>query len=287
MPIAFDYLIALDDGHGIETAGKRTPVVPELGRPIKENEFNRAVVKIMDEHLRFIGFKTLLVAPTDADTSLVARTNLANSKGADAYFSIHFDAMGNVWGSAEGHSIFVYPGSTTSKKLAECVAEFLKQGTVQKWRGIREQNFHVLRETKMPCILSENGFMDNPREARLMINTDFQKEVAKEHVQGICKYFGVPYKELKEVDEEVKEVTKGLFRIKTGTFPNARAFADAIDRIKSDFDMLIYEAADTISFNPNYRIYTGTFTTKEAAQEAEAKIKTKYGWTTYLIDETK
>lgn len=89
--------------------------------------------------------------------------------------------------------------------------------------------------------------------------------------------------------EEVKEVTitKGIFRIKTGTFPNARAFADAIDRIKSDFDMVIYEAADTISFNPNYRIYTGTFTTKEAAQEAEAKIKAKYGWTTYLIDETK
>ena len=182
-------LIALDDGHGIDTAGKRTPIIPELGRVIKENEFNRAVVKFMNEQLRFIGFRTLLVAPTDADTSLVARTNLANSKGADSYCSIHYDAMGNVWGSAEGHSIFVYPGSSTSKKFAECVAEFLKQGTEQKWRGIREQNFHVLRETKMPCILSENGFMDNKREALLMIDSDFQKEVAREHVQGICKIF--------------------------------------------------------------------------------------------------
>lgn len=281
---ASDLLIALDDGHGIDTAGKRTPVVPELGRPIKENEFNRAVVKYMDEHLRHIGFKTLLVAPTDADTSLNARTNLANSKGADAYFSIHFDAMGNVWGTAEGHSIFVYPGSTTSKKLAECVAEFLKHGTTQKWRGIKEQNFHVLRETKMPAILSENGFMDNKREALLMIDESFQKEVAREHVQGICKYFGVPFKELKEVGGVT--VTKGLFRIKTGTFPNARAFADAIDRIKSDFGWMIYESADTTSFNPNYRIYTGTFITKESAQDAEEKIKAKYGWTTYLLDET-
>lgn len=175
--------------------------MPELGRAIMENEFNRAVVKFMDEHLRFIGFRTLLVAPTDVDTPLKARTDLANSKGADAYFSIHYDALGNVWGTASGHSIFIYPGSSTSKKLAECVAEFLKQGTQQIWRGIKEQNFHVLRETKMPAILSENGFMDNPGEARLMLDSNFQKEVAIEHVRGICKYFEVPYKEISSTDK--------------------------------------------------------------------------------------
>ena len=81
-------------------------------------------------------------------------------------------------------------------------------------------------------------------------------------------------------------ITKGIFRIKTGTFPNAKAFADAVERIKSDFGMVIYEAADTTLFNPNYRIYTGTFTT-EAAEDIIAKIKAKYRWTTYLIDETK
>lgn len=94
---------------------------------------------------------------------------------------------------------------------------------------------------------------------------------------------------LVEPKKEVKPVaiTKGIFRIKTGTFPNARAFADAIEKVKRDFGMLIYEVADTTSFNPSYRIYTGTFTTKEAAQDVEAKIIAKYGWTTYLIDETK
>ena len=127
MVAASNYLIALDDGHGMETAGKRTPVVTELGRTIKENEFNRAVVNYMDDMLKYIGFKTLLVAPTDVHTSLSARTNLANSKGAGAYFSIHYDGLNGVWGSAEGHSIFVYPGSEKSKKLAECVAEFLKR----------------------------------------------------------------------------------------------------------------------------------------------------------------
>ena len=210
MTVASNYLIALDDGHGMETAGKRTPILTEMGRYIRENEFNRAVVKLMDEGLRYIGFRTLLVAPTDADTSLDSRTNLANSKGADAYCSIHYDTMGGTWGTVEGHSIFVYPGNLNkqSGKLAECIAEYLKQGTNQKWRGIKEANFHVLRETKMPAILSENGFMDNKREALLMIDPGFQEEVAREHVQGICKYFGVTYKEnKKEVDGLTNEPT--------------------------------------------------------------------------------
>lgn len=74
-------LIALDDGHGMQTAGKRTPPIPELGgRVMLENEFNRAVVKFLDVELRRCGFNTLLVAPTDVDTSLKARTDLVNAK---------------------------------------------------------------------------------------------------------------------------------------------------------------------------------------------------------------
>ena len=94
---------------------------------------------------------------------------------------------------------------------------------------------------------------------------------------------------LVEPKKEVKPVTitKGIFRIKTGTFPNARAFADALDKIRKDFPWTIYEAADSVKLDPAYRIYTGTFETKEAAEDAQSKIKNKYGWLTYLIDETK
>jgi N-acetylmuramoyl-L-alanine amidase len=190
-------LIALDDGHGMETAGKRTPYISEIGRFIHENEFNRAVVKYLDAELKRCGFKTLLVAPTDGDTSLGARTALANSKKADAYISVHYDAFDTKFDDydPEGHSVFIYTGTKNkaSGKLADCVAKYLKQGTTQKWRGIKEANFHVLRETNMPAILSENGFMDNKREALLMIEPKFQKEVAVEHAKGICEYFEVKY----------------------------------------------------------------------------------------------
>lgn len=192
---AKDFLVALSDGHGSATAGKRTPIIPELGRAIHENEFNSAVVAKLDLILRTIGFRTLLVAPTDADTPLITRTNLANSKKADIYVSIHYDAVTGTWGNAEGHSIFVYLGNANknSGRLANCVAKYLRQGTDQKWRGVKEANLHEVRETNMPAILSENGFMDNKREAGLMLNQDFQWEVAIEHAKGICDYFGVAY----------------------------------------------------------------------------------------------
>lgn len=196
-------LIALDDGHGMETAGKRTPTIPELGgRVIHENEFNRAVVSFLNAELKRCGFDTLLVAPDDTDTHLSARTSLANAKGADAYISIHYNAMDGKFdgNDPEGLSVHIFPGSKNGRRLAECVLKHLKQGAPQKNRGIIESNFHVLRETKMVAILTENGFMDNKRESLLMNNVEFQKEVAREHARGICEYFGVAYIEARQPD---------------------------------------------------------------------------------------
>lgn len=189
-------LIALDDGHGMETAGKRTPPIPELNnRVIKENEFNSAVVNFLKLELERCGFRTLLVAPGDTDASLTTRSQLANKNKADAFISIHYNAFDGKFDEydPEGQSIHIYPNHLESTRLATCVLKYLKQGTAQKIRGIVPSDFHVLRETLMPAILSENGFMDNKREALLMISTDFQKEVAREHAQGICEFFGIPY----------------------------------------------------------------------------------------------
>jgi N-acetylmuramoyl-L-alanine amidase len=197
MAQAKDFLIALDDGHGMQTAGKRTPFISSLGRAIHENEFNRAVVKFLDIELKRCGFRTLLVAPTDADTSLKARTDLADRHKADAFISAHYDALDGKFDGAgkdpEGHTIFHYPGSKSGAKLASCIHKFLIQGTVQKDRGIKQADFYVLRETDMAAILIENGFMDNLKEALRMVDVQYQKETAIEIAKGLCLYFGVAY----------------------------------------------------------------------------------------------
>jgi N-acetylmuramoyl-L-alanine amidase len=217
-----EYLIAIDDGHGIGTAGKRTPYIKSLGRQIRENEFNEAVTYYLKEELERCGFKTLLTAPTDYDTPLTMRTNLANSMGADALVSNHFNAMdGDFDGPGkdpEGMSIHIYPGAKNGRRLAEHVAKYLKQGTKQKYRGIVEQNLHMTREFDRAAILIENGFMDNEEEALLMINEEYRRECAREQAQGICEYFGVPYvpaggKEPKNTVKQPKTEVQGEYAL--------------------------------------------------------------------------
>ncbi|BDH60163.1 hypothetical protein MTP04_02930 [Lysinibacillus sp. PLM2] len=193
------YLIALDDGHGMETAGKRTPYIKSLGRQIKENEFNRAVIKFLDENLKRCGFRTLLVAPTDADTPLTTRVALANKAKADFYLSIHYDALDAKFDGPgkdpEGFTVFVYLNNVnkSSGQFAKLAVKHLSAGTKQQNRGVKEANFQVLRETNMPAALVECGFMDNEREALLMINESFQREVALELAKALCEHFGIKF----------------------------------------------------------------------------------------------
>lgn len=190
-------LIALDDGHGMETSGKRTPYIKELGRSIRENEFNRKVVYYLDLNLRNNGFDTIFVAPSDKNIPLSTRVNIANNAKADLFISIHFNAFDGRFDDydPEGIELHIYPGSVEGRKIANCVMKYLKKGTRQVNRGIKENSFYVLSKTKMPALLTENGFMDNKREAMLMLDTNFQKEVAREHAQGICEYFNIKHKE--------------------------------------------------------------------------------------------
>lgn len=205
-------LIALDDGHGMETPGKRTPVVPGIGREIKENEFNRAVVNFLDQELRRCGFSTLLVAPGDNDVPLKARTDLANAKKADAYISVHYNAGGGTFATGgQGIETYIYTsvkdGSPTHR-LGSLIHSNLVKGTPLKDRGLKRQDLHVLRETTMPAVLVECGFMDNEREAKLMIDVGYQKECAREIAQGICSFYGVTYVPETETTSPPKVIQK-------------------------------------------------------------------------------
>lgn len=187
-------IIAIDDGHGLETDGKRSP------DGYKENIFNHYTKEFLKLELKTQGFKIVDCSPTRSDNSLQDRCNRANNGNADVFVSIHYNAMGNVWGKAEGIETFYHGGSKNGKKLATCVHKKLMQGTKMRNRGVKadttiySSGFAVLRNTKMPAILPECGFMDNKEDRALMESTAYRKECAKEICQGICDYFGIKYK---------------------------------------------------------------------------------------------
>ena len=187
-------LIAVDAGHGMDTAGKRTPTFPD-GTIMKENEFNRATAKFLVEALERNGFKTLLTAPEITDTPLQTRVKRANKAKADAFICIHANAYDNKWNDANGIESWIYNKSgNKTMKLAEDIQKELIAITKRKDRGIKKSSdLYVLRYTNMIAVLVECGFLTNLEEATLLRSENYRKKCAEAICKGICKYYNVSY----------------------------------------------------------------------------------------------
>lgn len=271
------YKVAIDNGHGINTAGKRTPRMPD-GRVIKEWEFNHPTAKKLEKALKRCGFKTLMVSDTSEDTPLRTRTNRANDAKADVFVSIHFNAYKGVWGNHGGVDTFYHPSSAKGKELAGLIQKELVPATGLRDRGIKAYNFFVCRETKMPAVLCECGFMDNLEEAKLMLNDGYQQRVAEAIAKGICNYLDVKY--VPEQNPDKAPVKPGtLYRVQTGAFKE-KANADALlARVKkAGFDTYMVQA------NGLYKVQVGAYSIKSNADAMATKLKAK-GFDTYITTE--
>lgn len=198
------YIMFFDDGHGISTAGKRTPMLPGSTTFMHENEFNRAVVTLL---LLFAqatdGVTSFLTAPTDYDTSLSERTNYANKEleiiqtkyGKEnvkaIYLSVHANAYKGVWGTWGGEEIYYYPSSTEGEKLAKAIYKEMQKGSDLRNRGVKPRSLHMTKYPHMPSVLSESAFMDNLEEAKLLMSWDFRLECATEMFTGMCNYLEI------------------------------------------------------------------------------------------------
>lgn len=198
----FKKVIALDDGHGMETPGKRTPTLPdgltgETGaRFMHENEFNRRVVYLTEQNLLRCGFDVVQLAPGDKDVPLQDRSQAAIAAGVDLVISVHANALTGKFGPQQGVSTHYYPTDQTSKAYATLIQNYLIMGTIQRNRGIVASDFHMLRvpfRAGIPSILVECAFMDNEREAKLLLSESFRQEVADELAQAVCIIFGIGY----------------------------------------------------------------------------------------------
>ncbi len=188
--------IAIDDGHGNNTAGKRTPAFPD-GSVMKENEFNAGVAELLKEELERCGFQVLMVAPEAEDIPLQTRVKRANDGVADAYISIHANAYGSDWNEANGIETWVYEnvaeGSETWN-FAESIHKKLIEAAGLKDRGMkRSSDLYVLKNTKMQAVLVECGFMTNKEEAELLKATAYRRTCAVAIAKGVCAFYGKGY----------------------------------------------------------------------------------------------
>lgn len=190
--------ILLDNGHGSNTPGKRSPD----GR-LMEYAYAREIAGRVVCELRKLGFDAELVVNEEVDVPLAERCRRVNGyKASEAILvSIHCNAAGNGadWMNARGWEAWTSPGSTKADKLADCLyeaaEEYLLGMKVRKdmtdGDPDKESDFYILKHTKCPAVLTENLFQDNREDVDFLLSEEGKKAVVTLHVKGISKFLKI------------------------------------------------------------------------------------------------
>src|SRR5690625_128457 len=181
-------VVAIDAGHGMGTAGKRTPDGE------REWSFNSVVAQSIIDNLKsYKGVKTVrLDDPTGKrDVPLRERTNKANGAKADILISCHHNANTGKWGNWTGTETYHYPNSTKGRQLAQKIHPHVVKAYGLRDRGIKSANFHMLRESRMPAVLIEGGFMDSTIDIKKLRDKKVLKQAGKNIADAIARYFNL------------------------------------------------------------------------------------------------
>ena len=209
--------IAIDAGHGINTAGKRTPDGERewsfnnkvaLATIAKLNTYNNVQILRLDD------------STGNTDVPLVTRTNKANSWGADVLVSAHHNALAGVWGSHGGVETYVHPtGSRASYDIAGIVQPRITKAMGLRDRGVKQSNLHMLRESNMPAILTEGGFMDSTTDIGALRSDAKLKAQGVAIAEGLAAYYNLKPKTgsvANPAPSPIKSVTSGIYTVKSG-----------------------------------------------------------------------
>lgn len=253
--------VFIDPGHGGSDSGAIyygfeekvvTLQIAKRIRDILENDYENVSIRMSRTN--------------DVTMSLSARTTAANSWKADYYLSIHINAGGGT-----GFESYIYPGVGNPTSIYQSIIhEEVVKSTNFNNRGKKSANFHVLRETSMPALLTENGFIDNPNDTNKLKDSNFIEKIAQGHVNGIVKSFSLQKKQ-KPIDNQ------SLYRVQIGAFKNK----DGAEKLASTAKSKGFETA--ILYNNNlYKVQIGAFTNKKSAEDLAAKARNA-GFDTIIV----
>ncbi|MDW7670704.1 MAG: N-acetylmuramoyl-L-alanine amidase [Bacillota bacterium] len=182
-------LIVIDPGHGGSDPGAISPSLK-----MNEKEVNLEVALEARRLLEAAGFRVYMTRSDDSYVSLQDRAAVANQLRADLFISIHANAAPRS--DLKGVETLYYPSEKNSfdfrenKFLAEIFQDEMVRvlGAASHRINAREK-LVVLRETNMPAIITEIGFMSNSEEERLIASSDYRRRAAEGVRNAVIRYF--------------------------------------------------------------------------------------------------
>lgn len=187
--------IMLDPGHGGKDPGA-------VANGLREKDLTLAIVKHIGRLLsEYEGVEVHYTRTDDRFLELSERTAIANKLNVDYFISVHINAGGGT-----GFESYIYNGNVSNATIAYqnvIHPEIMKAIGNVRDRGKKRANFAVLRETKMPALLTENLFIDNASDAAKLKSEQFLLQIAHGHVIGLEKAFGLKKKGGKTMQDDI------------------------------------------------------------------------------------
>ncbi len=180
--------IVIDPGHGGHNLGAH------MSNPYcEEKRFTLLTARLVRKYLTQLGYRVVMTRAVDSFVSLPRRVEIANHSHGDLFVSIHFNSSRNP--IPHGVEVFFADSKEEpqriqlSRKLAACVLSRVVCRTQAASRGVKKANFLVIRETQMPSILVEGGFISNAQERSFLKDPRYIEKIARGIVEGIDHYF--------------------------------------------------------------------------------------------------
>ena len=190
--------IVVSPGHGVYGAGgaiDRGAVRPING--LDEVDFNTPLSLKLRDKLEAAGATVIMIRDTEGpiNMSLYERSVLTNNANADAFVEIHGDSAANA--AAKGIGTWIYTDNTrlttaAQKDMRNEFGSVMNQAlanTTGQPAYVKYGNFSVIRETEVPCVLVECGFLTNAEDATRLATDAYQEKLAQGIYNGLANYF--------------------------------------------------------------------------------------------------
>lgn len=174
-------IVAISPGHGGDDNGA-------FYNYIEEDDINLAIAQLLYYELKLSGIGSILLRERDETVSLEQKVKMANQANADLFFSIHCDAYKEP--EPKGNTIFIYKiPSVGSLQMGSFLDKQLKTSFPEIYsRGVRRRDLYVLRETKMPAVLVECGFLSNFQDHKFLKEPENHRKLAIAFRKSCVKY---------------------------------------------------------------------------------------------------
>lgn len=210
------FKLALGAGHHIYTAGKRCLKALDPNET-REWWLNDRICDYVEDYLKdYEGYELLRLDDSDDgedDVKLSTRTSNANRWGADFYLSVHHNA-GINGGSGGGIVAYVHPNAGDAARAwqGELYDALIRHTGLKGNRSkpMAESNLQELRETAMPAVLLELGFMDSSTDVPIILTDEYARQCAEAIVEVLVRRGGLTRRTVPEKDP--------LYRVQLGAF---------------------------------------------------------------------